>query len=222
MRERAEGELARRPAAKRRGKPRSRASAGLLAVLGLAAVFASACAARVSTPLPWQAFGTTSVGSLRGELSRLSTPEATERWTYFAAGAAEDHRSRGDTCERGYSLPEFVAYLRYTAKADQLVSEALSDFWTTHGCRRQSQKAAPPDPCNQCGSEAWESAGRLLLAVRQSEDIALLQALVREAEVHPADPIALTKGLVARARLEEMARRGVQSPLRLLSVPPPR
>lgn len=213
-----EGGLGQRPEAEERGKSRSRASACLLAVLGLTAVLASACVSQVATPRPWQDFGTTSVGSLRGELSRLSAPEATERWTYFAVGAAEDHRSRGDMCERGYSLPEFVAYLQYTAKDDQLLSEALSEFWTNHHCRRQIQKVEPPVLSRNGGSEAWESAGRLLLAVRQSEDITLLQVLVREAEARPADPIALTKGLVARARLEEMTRRGVQSPFRV-SVP---
>lgn len=61
-----EGGLGQRPEAEERGKSRSRASACLLAVLGLTAVLASACVSRVATPRPWQDFGTTSVGSLRG------------------------------------------------------------------------------------------------------------------------------------------------------------
>ncbi len=124
-------------------------------------------------------------------------------------------------CQRGYSLPELVAYLRYTAKDDQLLSEALLEFWANHRCTRQSQEEAEPSAIYRKGwSEAWESAGRVLLAIRQSDDIPLLQSLVREAGASQADPIAQAKGLVARARLEEMARRGTQPPLPPTPVPP--
>ncbi len=193
----------------------------VMAAVGVAASFASACFPLARATPQAREIGQTSVGRLRRDLSQLSEREAADKWTFFAAGAAEDHRSLGCICEQGYSIPELVAFMQYTARDNQMLSEALSDFWANRHCSLQTQKDAETVETYKKGwKEAWESAGRLLLAIRQSEDIALLQSLIRDAEGNEADPIAQAKEVVARARVSEMTRRGIRPQYKPHSVKP--
>lgn len=183
----------------------------ILALVGVAALFASACFPLAKVTPHNREIGQSSVGRLRKDLSQRFERDAADKWTYFATGAAEDHRSLGGICEQGYSIPELVAYMQYTARDNQMLSEALSEFWANRRCRVRTQKDAETVETYKKGwKEAWESAGRLLLAIRQSEDIALVQSLIRNAEGNEADPIAQVKEVVARARVSEIIRRGVK------------
>lgn len=148
-----------------------------------------------------QSVGEKTVGEMRNLL------RSEKDWILFAFGTVHAAGAIGQTCRNPRTAAELAAHLRYVAKPEASMGEALQAYWQAGGCELgwEPQDIALLEREYRRGyEEGRRSVISRLWTIRTAVEAAALEEAMRLAEAPGADADTLAAGLVAGARLWEL------------------